>query len=111
MSKRQFFHSTPNDIDLFITQHDEERRDVLKAEAEKIQYTAWLNGAYIRLAVASVLSKKSKYPKKPPGEQEQVQHIEVTEDMSEEEKNDALEKLTKNLEELFINPMAADESE
>lgn len=39
------------------------RADVLRQKREN--NNAWLQGAYIRLAVASTLDKKAKYPKQP----------------------------------------------
>ena len=39
------------------------RADILRQKREN--NNAWLQGAYIRLAVASLLDKKTKYPKQP----------------------------------------------
>lgn len=39
------------------------RADVLRQK--RSNNDAWMQGAYIRLAVASVLNKKAKYPKEP----------------------------------------------
>lgn len=39
------------------------RADILRQKREN--NNAWLQGAYIRLAVASTLDKKAKYPKQP----------------------------------------------
>ena len=46
-----------------------EKAHKLKAEvkAQEIDSIAWLNGAYVRSAVASALNKKAQYPKKPYG--------------------------------------------
>ena len=104
MSKKEFFHSTPNDIDVFIDQYDKLKKHEAEADFERMKYSAWLTGLYVRTAVASVLSNKAKYPKKPFGEEEQIQHIEVTDDMSEEEKEKAREQLASNLMDLFIRP-------
>lgn len=104
MSKKEFFHSTPNDIDVFIDQYDKLKKHETEADFERMKYSAWLTGLYVRTAVASVLSKKAKYPKQPFGEEQQIQHIEVTEDMSEEEKQKAREQLASNLMDLFIRP-------
>ena len=113
MSKKEFFHSTPNDIDVFIDQYDKLKKHEAEADFERMKYSAWLTGLYVRTAVASVLSKKAKYPKQPFGEEQQIQHIEVTEDMSEEEKQKAREEFTKNMMDLFLqsNSNLADESE
>lgn len=111
MTKKEFFHSTPNDIDIFIDQYDKMKKREMEISFENMKYTAWLSGLYVRAAVASVMSKKSKYPKKPFGEEQQIQHIEVTEDMSEEEKQKARDQLANNLMELFIRPNTADEGE
>lgn len=104
MSKKEFFHSTPNDIDVFIDQYDKLKKHEAEADFERMKYSAWLTGLYVRTAVASVLSKKAKYPKQPFGEEQQIQHIEVTEDMSEEEKEKAREQLASNLMDLFVRP-------
>lgn len=111
MTKKEFFHSTPNDIDIFIDQYDKMKKREMEMAFENMKYTAWLSGLYVRAAVASVMSKKAKYPKKPFGEEQQIQHIEVTEDMSEEEKQKAREQLANNLTELFIRPNTTGEGE
>lgn len=99
MTKRDFFHSTPTDVWLFLREHNKRVRAEAEAEAEKIEYAAWLNGLYIQRAVASVLSKKAKYPKKPFGKEdaEQLTEIICTEDMTEEEKKRATDLFFGNL--------------
>lgn len=97
MTKRDFFHSTPNDVWLFLREHNKRARAEAQAEAEKIEYTAWLNGVYIQRAVASVLSKKAKYPKQPLGKEEEPSEIICTEDMTAEEKKRATDLFFGNL--------------
>ena len=104
MSKREFFHSTPHDLEVFINETDRLKKMETEMEMEKVKYVAWLNGVYVQRAVASVLSKKSKYPKQPLGSEEEHRFIEVTNDMPEDEKDEALELLTDNLKELFLKP-------
>ena len=74
-------------------------RQAYKIRQEEINRTAWLNGLYIQRAVASVLSKKAKYPKKPFGKEDADQLTEIicTEDMTEEEKKRATDLFFGNL--------------
>ena len=96
MSKHDFFHSTPNDIEIFIDQFLKRRKWEMDVYFERMRYTAWLNGLYVQNAVASVLSKRATYPKEPYGNSKEVT-IEATEDMSEEEKDFARKALLQNL--------------
>lgn len=102
MRKYDFMHSTPSDVDLFITEYDKRVKRETEATFEKMKYTAWLNGVYIRMAVASVLSKRAKYPKEPPGieEEDNGNHIVARENMSESEKTELTKLLFSNLEEM-----------
>lgn len=89
MTKRDYFNSTPNDVNFFIEEKTEELKSKLKRENDMVDYVAWLHGAYVARAVGSVLSKKGKYPKEPlsqTGTINSKQHIHVTEDMSDSEK-------------------------
>ena len=61
MSKHDYFHSTPNDIEIFIREYDSRKKSEIKIKTEENEYSAWLNGLYIRMAVASVLNGKNKY--------------------------------------------------
>lgn len=98
MSKHDFFHSTPNDIYLFIDEHDKRYKAEAEAEFERIKYSSWLSGLYVQVAVASVLSKKTKYPKHPYGDEESENIvINATEDMSEEAKSAARNALLESL--------------
>lgn len=111
MSKRDFFHSTPNDIEIFIDEFDKRYRTELEVQSKHLEYGAWLNGLYVRMAVASTLSKKAKYPKEPFGDKQKQESITVTEDMSEEEKEKARQEFAKNMMELFVTPNADKEDE
>lgn len=105
MSKHDFFHSTPNDIDIYIKEYDARYEREIKLKAEEIEYSSWLNGMYVRIAVASALNgKKVKYPKKPLDSKNVPQNIEVTEDMSEEEKEKVRQQFADNMRELFSQP-------
>lgn len=87
MSKHDFMHGTPHDVELFIDFYDKRVRSEAEASFERMKYAAWLNGLYVRIAVGSVLSKRGKYPKEPyDSKNEQNEHIVAREDMSEEEK-------------------------
>lgn len=56
-----FFRLTPKTLEPFIESYQKTQEQ----EQERINYNAWLNGWYVRLAVASALSKKAHYPAKP----------------------------------------------
>ena len=101
MSKHDFFHSTPHDIEIFLDGIEKSH----KTEAKKIEYVAWLNGFYVKLAVVAALNgKKSKYPSQPLGEDSNNNknsgHIVATEDMSEEEKERTRQLFLNNLLEM-----------
>ena len=49
MSKHDFFHSTPNDIDIFIKEYDSRYEREIKLKTEEIEYSSWLNGMYVRI--------------------------------------------------------------
>ena len=98
MTKHEYMHSTPHDVDLFLQVKSDEE----KQKGEIMNYTAWLNGLYVARAVASVMSKKSKYPKKPISDKDSefVDSIVVTEDMSEEAKEQTRQLFLGNLLEM-----------
>lgn len=105
MSKKEFFHSTPSDIYLFLEEKNRDKEEALKRESEVINYTAWLHGLYVANAVASVMSKKSKYPKHPLGDKDNSNKDEIVarEDMSDEEKAYLTEVFFSNLTEMQNN--------
>lgn len=101
MSKHDFMHGTPHDIELFIDFYDKRVKSEAEASFERMKYASWLNGLYVRLAVASVFSKKGKYPKEPYGNENATQdHIEAREDMSDEEKEQLTQMFFDNLLEM-----------
>lgn len=100
MSKHDFFHGTPHDIEVFINQYDKRVRAEIDAEFERMKYNAWLNGLYVRSAVASCLSRKAKYPKEPYTEKDTNEVIVATEDMSDEVKAELTTKFFDNLFEM-----------
>ena len=100
MSKGEYFHSTPGDIDLFIEEKTKKIHDEAKRENDLLDYQAWLHGVYVARAVSSVLNgKKSKYPTQPLSVKDK-NRIVCTEDMPEEEKYSATMQLFANLEEM-----------
>lgn len=99
MTKNAFFHSTPNDVMIYIEESDKRLKMDAEIASKRMQYSSWLTGLYVRRAVASVMSKRSRYPKTPFGEQDK-ESIECTENMSEEEKNTALKAFLDNLQEM-----------
>lgn len=100
MSKHDFFHGTPHDIEVFINQYDKRVRAEMDAEFERMKYSAWLSGLYVRSAVASCLSRKAKYPKEPYSEKDTNEVIVATEDMSDEVKAELTTKFFDNLFEM-----------
>lgn len=103
MTKHDFFHGTPHDVEVFLTSYDRKAKAEADAKFEQMKYTSWLNGLYVRLAVGSCLSKKCKYPKQPYGESEAKDVIVATEEMSEEEKAEATTLFFNNLFEMQTN--------
>lgn len=61
MGYELFFKLNPKKLNPFVKAQESK----VKYEYERIDYEAWLNGLYVRLATASVLSKDVKYPNKP----------------------------------------------
>lgn len=56
------------DYDLFWTLNPKTLQPFIKAfklQQDNINAQAWLNGLYVRLAIASTFGKNSPYPKKP----------------------------------------------
>ena len=89
----------PNDVYTRIELAVKDIEDKHKAQYELMDYTAWLQGLYIQRAVASVMSKRARYPKEP-FSQKQSTHIVCTEDMSDDEKMRITNMLFMNLEEM-----------
>ena len=62
MSKREFLHSTPAEIELRL----QSRNSFAESEIKQAEYRAWLNGYYVQRAILSALNgEKSPYPKNP----------------------------------------------
>lgn len=103
MSKRDFFHSTPNDIEIYLDAYDKNREGEAELSFERMKYSSWLTGLYVQNAIGSVISKKVKYPKKPYGEEEvQDTVIEIRENMTQEEVINATETFFDKLVQLQI---------
>lgn len=62
VSYELFFTLNPKKLKPFV----KARELNIKFESDRIHYEAWLNGLYVRLATASILSKGAKYPENPP---------------------------------------------
>lgn len=100
MSKREYFHSTPYDVDIFIEEKSKERKEHYEREDLLIDYTAWLHGVYVSRAVAAVLNgRKSPYPKQPLGQKDK-NRIVATEDMTDAEKDEITSMFFGNLQEM-----------
>mgnify|MGYP001189189500 FL=1 len=58
---KDFWELTPKKLQPFVKAKEQE----LQLQTKMVNYEAWLNGLYIRQAIASVFSKNGKYPEKP----------------------------------------------
>lgn len=99
MTKREFMRSTPNDVYLFLEQNQKRIEAEQKQRAELIDHQAWLTGAYVQRAVASVMSKRAKYPKEP-FTQKKPSKMVAHEHMTAEEKQTMIDQLFSNLDEM-----------
>lgn len=98
MTKKEFFHSTPRDIEIFLDKHNENAKRDAEVAFERMKYTSWLTGLYVQFAVGSCLSKKGRYPKKPFGEDDLKDTvIQAREDMTKEEIEHETESFFGNL--------------
>ena len=62
MNKREFLHSTPNDIQLRVEIANEEKEEKVRF----MEHQSWLNGLYVQRAILSAVDgKKNKYPEDP----------------------------------------------
>lgn len=90
MTKDEFFHSTLNDVYMRVMAHKEKE----EAEAQKLEYLAWLAGAFNMSAIGSSFSKKIKYPESPLKENYVVvEDMELTEEEKIEWQNKLFAKL------------------
>ncbi len=64
-SIHEFWYEDPWILDAYVKAHELSLKNKVEEWKMKVNFTAWLQGAYIQTAVASVLSKDSHYPKKP----------------------------------------------
>lgn len=87
MSKYEYFHSTPNDVQLYIDVMAKKEKERREMEIDLLDYRAWLHGLYVARAVASVMSKHARYPKEPLSK-ESSGYVTATEDMPEEKKEE-----------------------
>ena len=90
MSKKEFLHSTIKELRIHIKAWKEQKEEEIEEKNKTIDYQAWLNGAYVSLAIAGILSKKNSYPSKPFGNDAKNQ---------KEEENDAPQKTEAELRE------------
>lgn len=63
VDEERFWISSPKDLEPY--------KKAFEKRQEYDNYLAWVQGLYIQNAVASIMSKKVKYPKKPFGIEEQ----------------------------------------
>lgn len=90
MSKKEFLHSTIKELRIHIKAWKEQKEEEIEEKNKTIDYQAWLNGAYVSLAITGILSKKNSYPSKPFGNDAKNQ---------KEEENDAPQKTEAELRE------------
>lgn len=90
MTKEEFFHSTLTDVYMRITAY----RDREEAEAQKLEYLAWLAGVYNTTGIGTLFSEKAKYPESPLKENYViVEDMELTEEEKVEWQNKLFAKL------------------
>ena len=89
MSYREFMHSTMTDIRQRIEVYREDKVN----EAKELEFKAWLSGLYVRNAITSSFSKKSKYPENPLNREEPIDIEKMTEDELIDAQEQALKKL------------------
>lgn len=65
MSKKEFLRSTITDLKIRCREYRNAKKEEYTAQAELIEYQTWLAGLYVKIAVSSALSSKTKYPDKP----------------------------------------------
>lgn len=105
LSKRDFFHYTPREIEIFLEGIASQK----KVEAKKSEYVAWVHGYYVKLAVLAALNgRKSRYPQQPLGEDNNQNignsgYIVATEAMCEEDKERTRTLFLENLQEMQRN--------
>lgn len=73
MSKKEFLHSTIKELRIRIKAWKEQKEEEIEEKTKTIDYQAWLNGAYVSLAIAGILSKKNSYPSNPFGNDAKMQ--------------------------------------
>ena len=82
-------HSTMSDIRQRIKVYREDKEN----EAKELEFKAWLSGLYVRSAITSAFSKKSKYPEDPLNREEPINIENMTEDEIIDAQEQALKKL------------------
>lgn len=58
---KDFWELTPKKLQPFVKAKEQE----IELRTKMVNYEAWLNGLYIRQAIASIFSKNGKYPEQP----------------------------------------------
>lgn len=67
MSKHDFLHCTIKEFQLRLKAWRKQKEDEINQNGKFIEYQAWIFGAYVQIAVASMISNKVSYPQKPFG--------------------------------------------
>jgi hypothetical protein len=65
LNAHEFWFEEPYLLVVYAKANEIKIKNSLKEWQEKENFKAWLNGAYIRIAVNSALSKNGKYPENP----------------------------------------------
>lgn len=64
-SVKEFWYEDPTILNAYSKAYELRLKDSAEKWKMKVNFTSWLNGAYIQSAVASAISKNVNYPNKP----------------------------------------------
>ena len=67
MPLQEFWYENPDLLWIYRTSFIKKREEEIEYQHECINYQAWLTGVYVLQAIGSWSSKKTKYPDKPYG--------------------------------------------
>ena len=64
-SIQEFWYEEPSLLKSYSKAHELRQKDSIDEWKMKVNFTSWLQGAYMKSAIASALSKDAHYPNKP----------------------------------------------
>lgn len=105
-SIHEFWYEDPWILDAYAKAYELSLKDKVEEWKMKINFTAWLQGAYIQSAVASVLSKDAHYPKKP----FELFSEEISEEQRQKESEDAIRMRSQQIDEMLAKKQKAPNS-